>query len=1497
MILPTPLFPGGETHMRKYFAAAALLFSLIFSTNAFSQGGFATVTGSVSDSSGALIPGVTVKATATETGVVTTTISNETGAYNFASLLPGKYTFSASLTGLTTQNITDAVIGANQLYRYNFKMGVSTSATTVDVTISAQNIIATSGATIGQALSEQKVRDLPLVGNNVLGLIGTLSGVENIQNGAFSRESTTFAGISAQNIATVRDGVIVSDTRYPTGINSATVINPDLVGEVRLILSPVDAELGRGNGTVQITTRSGTNKYTGSAVWTIRNSALNPNTWANNTNRTLTPGTPQFQPDGTPTVPEATPVNWTNTNQGTASFGGPIIKNKTFFFALFDMNQSLQRSSTNFSVLTPCARMGIFRYFDGWNAGNALANTVSTGGTPTIPSVNLDGTPANVTTTPTGGPSTLQYRSVFGPLASNPTTADCSGAAINGGNLVPVGATSGWDGNNRVALDSTGFINRTLAFMPLPNNYEIGDGLNTAGFRWLRHNTGLDNLFSVGEDTGNRRQINVKIDHNFSDRHKANVNVSYERVHSDDVYQGWPGTFSNENYHHPIVVTSAFTSTLSANLLNEARVGFKETGTNVVAPWSRPELQADINAYLPPDVNGIRILARAGGALSFCYPITGARPPGGCGANAALTALARDKTPSWTFGDTLSWTSGNHAMKFGFELRENSSTSEVNTVGFFSNFGTEVQPVGGQAPGAQQNVAGGIGINNTNPAFGTLGTTTAGTARNVLDFLSGSMASINQLYWITDPANTTSWSDYRTEPTLKIPLHQTEISAFAKDDYKVSKNLTLNLGLRWDYFAVPYNTRGITVSPVGGSNAAFGISGRSFDNFWAPPAVGSKGTGTAAGYDPALITAEQFVGPNSPNAGINIYPNDTNNFGPSIGFSWQVPFWGEGKTTVRGGYQLTYQGGGRFSTIEGAISAPPGSTTNATYADPSNLYLDLTDLTVPGVVPVPPTVAAPMGAIRVTDRTQTVSFFDANYTTPYVQNFTLTVTRQVSRNLQLDMRYIGTMAVKQYRTMNQFNTANFTYNGLAAEFDRIRTGGESPLLDSMFAGINLCATNCGTGTFGAIGTGTNTAASQMRSSTTFQNNLALGNYSALAGSINTFNYVKLGAGAACTTGAAGNCGLPDLPSGVNAVSGAAMRNSGLFPENFIVNNPQYLNVNYLTNLDHNNYHSLQIETTYRPIQGISVQGTYTFSKNLGLTGTNPLFGGSTNYTDPTNRRLDYTIVNNNRSQTIRTNGTFELPFGPNKLLFGNSSGAVARAIERWQLGLIYNYNTGGYSTVGAQSMMYGNGTPDLVASPFTDAALDALRNPSVTWDTRIATGYEGRYFGDQFGRVDDPQCANVTPLQNLNGLAVAGGVRRCTLSALAYIVPAGTPGSVPVVDTIQVDNPASPGNTTSVTRTREGVIVLQNAQPGKVGTLGQNTLRNIGNYTLDANISKQFRLTESKSVQLRIDTSNVFNHPQPGGPQFSINANNNPFGQITTKTGGRAFQGQVRFNF
>ena len=141
---------------------------------------------------------------------------------------------------------------------------------------------------------------------------------------------------------------------------SPTTMNPDLVGEIRLILSPVDAEFGRGNAQIQVQTRSGTNKYTGAASWNVQNTALNGNTW--NNNRQVNPQTGAWSP---------TKPDWRNVHDYTVSYGGPIVKNKTFFFALWDQNIGYLRQTVNARVLTKEARQGIFRFWEGWVGRNA----------------------------------------------------------------------------------------------------------------------------------------------------------------------------------------------------------------------------------------------------------------------------------------------------------------------------------------------------------------------------------------------------------------------------------------------------------------------------------------------------------------------------------------------------------------------------------------------------------------------------------------------------------------------------------------------------------------------------------------------------------------------------------------------------------------------------------------------------------------------------------------------------------------------------------------------------------------------------------------------------------------------------------------------------------------------------------------------------------------------------------------------------------------------
>jgi hypothetical protein len=541
------------------------------------------------------------------------------------------------------------------------------------------------------------------------------------------------------------------------------------------------------------------------------------------------------------------------------------------------------------------------------------------------------------------------------------------------------------------------------------------------------------------------------------------------------------------------------------------------------------------------------------------------------------------------------------------------------------------------------------------------------------------------------------------------------------------------------------------------------------------------------------------------------------------------------------------------------MAAVPGSTFGAAY-DPQNVYLDLSSIN--SLIPITPSVQ-PMQPLPLNIRTTPFSVFDPERVSPYVQNLTLSVTRSLSKSVTLDVKYIGTLSRKQRGVLN-LNTQNFLYNGLLDNLNRIRTGTETTvnagdplsLLDQMFAGMNLCSFGCTAGQpYGLIGTTVSgqyqSAAYQMRSSSTFQANLANGNFPAIASAINT---------------------LSD-PALFPAVPGSALSKNN-FPANFIVANPQFGTLGYFTNTGSNNYHALQTQVSVRPIQGFSGQATYSWSKNLGL--------GS--ITNPVDRSQDYTNIGNNPGHSLRTNGTIELPLGPNKAIFGNSSGFFARAIERWQLGLIYNLSSGAPTSITATNMLYGNGLPDVVYP------VDFNELKGVRWGIRPpgSNFEEGRYFdnNDTFVKVPDPQCAGVTSAQGLSAN------NRCTLTALAMAVPAGTAGAV---------NRVFPDG-----QTRPAVVVLQHPQPGKKGTLGNNTVIGMGSWRFDANLGKSFQISEGKTLQVRFDALNVLNHPQPATPNLSITGTA-PFGQIAdttvfgatsyAKTGGRALQGQLRFSF
>ena len=444
---------------------AVLVLCSVLSTPAFAQTANATLGGTVSDSTGALVPGVTITAINTQTGIINSTLTNEAGAYNFASLQPGTYRMNGELPGFQTQTYSDVALGGGQQVRLNFRLEVAGVAQAIDVSVAADTLLATTSASVGTVLPEYKVRDLPLAGRNVLDLIGTTAGTQS--NG---RLQGVFAGNRITAVNTTRDGMNVSEGRYDNGAFSVTYTSPDLVEEVRVVVAPVDAETARGSGQVSMVTRSGTNQFRGSVFWTNRNSALDSNNWFNNFY-----GVEQ---------------DYMNRNQYGARLGGPIIRNKTFFFFLFEGQRIVQRERLVGPVLTAGARQGIFRFFPGVQNGNALSST---------PTVDLQGNPV----TPRGATGALQSFNVF--------TRD------------PL----------RTGYDPSGWAQMALSRMPLPNDFTVGDGLNTAGIRWTHRVSGTDFSTGDGQDV-NRNQYNFRVDHNFNANHKFSATAT-KRIDSSNM--------------------------------------------------------------------------------------------------------------------------------------------------------------------------------------------------------------------------------------------------------------------------------------------------------------------------------------------------------------------------------------------------------------------------------------------------------------------------------------------------------------------------------------------------------------------------------------------------------------------------------------------------------------------------------------------------------------------------------------------------------------------------------------------------------------------------------------------------------------------------------------------------------------------------------------------------------------------------------------------------
>jgi hypothetical protein len=302
-----------------------------------------TISGVVKDSSGGVIPGVSVITTQTETGLRRTVTTNESGFYSFPNLAIGTYEVTVARAGFRDFRQVGVVIDANSAVTVDAVLQVGDSTQVVSVESSAVHV-ETQNTQLGEVIEGSRMAEVPLNGRSFTDLLSLQAGVSPYQKAAQGGASTVSGNLNPGNQSVnggreASNGFMVNGANVNEGeYNGASVIpNLDSIAEFRIITSNFNAEYGNySGGQVNVATKSGTNQYHGNAFAFLRNTDLNSRNFY-----TATKG--KFIQ-----------------NQFGAIFGGPIKRDKLFFFGEYQGTRLIQGVTENLPVPSPAARTGDF---------------------------------------------------------------------------------------------------------------------------------------------------------------------------------------------------------------------------------------------------------------------------------------------------------------------------------------------------------------------------------------------------------------------------------------------------------------------------------------------------------------------------------------------------------------------------------------------------------------------------------------------------------------------------------------------------------------------------------------------------------------------------------------------------------------------------------------------------------------------------------------------------------------------------------------------------------------------------------------------------------------------------------------------------------------------------------------------------------------------------------------------------------------------------------
>lgn len=568
---------------------------LLAGVSCFSQTSTTSLSGTVYDSTGAVVVGASVTFVNDATGVPLKQVTNTAGLYSFPSIGVGTYTLTVEMMGFKTARRTaiTLVVGTPAVENITLELGDTREVVKVEASAAPIN---TATATLGNVVERQAVESLPLNGRNPLNLIVLEPGVQ--QN---SGTTLTVNGTRSMSGNVTIDGIEANEASNPVPTNNVFRINPDNVEEFKVTTSNPTPEEGKNSGlNVSIATRSGTNDFHFSAIDYFRNSALNANEFYANA--------------------QGNPRTNIHSNQYGFDVGGPIKKNKTFFYGAWqgqkvNLALAIDKAFGHIpNVYTPAALSGVYRYFVANPASPLVINGQKiTQNSPLL--VNADGSLA------------AGVRN----CTSN-TDLNC----VQSYNMFT---------NDPLHVGGDPAVLKQLHSYPGPNNYTSGDGLNIAGFLW---NTPY-------EVRGPRSLI--RIDHvlNASNSLFFRVMWAEEDQLKGDPLNSRPAIFPGfpprgEVYRPAQNYALSWRSVLSPTMVNEMTLGFARFSFDFTYIDSNPDA-----ASLP----------------EWTFN------------NADVTYVNQPHTIRWLNTpqaiDNISWTRGAHQLKFGFNMRLYQQNNQTGT--------------------------------------------------------------------------------------------------------------------------------------------------------------------------------------------------------------------------------------------------------------------------------------------------------------------------------------------------------------------------------------------------------------------------------------------------------------------------------------------------------------------------------------------------------------------------------------------------------------------------------------------------------------------------------------------------------------------------------------------------------------------------------------------------------------------------------------------------